>query len=397
MLGFLRFACMVLFVAIPISGWAQTNSSQINIDAAIRSLMGPSSYAQWKRQPDGSWLGPSLSTVGTVGDDSVGVDNPGQLAAECYAARDFTNAAIWGTEGAKQGDALGATILGMLALEGKGGVPRDESRAVTLFQFAAEQGYTRAMVELGDCYLYGKGVPPDRKTAIRILKTAGNEGDLDAMRLLCRIHIDPFDEFGRRNYIAGYWWWRKAMKIELAPENSFMLVQAAEAVVGLITLTVAFFVTRYVWRLIREFRKPSFLEPGSTIKFAFVQDWEEFKQLVKTYRECESAGDRSQPVPVLVNQPQGFRQGFKEGFGASWHDAPMLLEFDRFWKSVCRWALILGLAIVAAGFTSAYHWASHWKILLACLGVLVLTVLAVYVVREQWLLNRLIQTRRAAT
>lgn len=220
------------------------------------------------------------------------------------------------------------------------------------------------------------------------------------MRSLARIYLDADHQFGRRNYLAAGWWayrgYRQHLKVELAAENSFVVIQVIEVVAVLIVLIMVGLAIRYVRRMVREFRRPSFLEPSSGVKFAIVQDWEEFKRMVEAYRERESAGDRSQPVPVLVSQSQGFGQGFKEGFGESWHDVPKLLTFDRFWQSFCRWMLLLGVALIVTGFTSLAPWTTHWKLLLGCFGVLGVIVLGVFVLREQWLLQRLIQTRTAA-
>lgn len=386
----IRFVCMVVCIAAPISVWAETNNREINIDAGIRSLMGPGSYEQWEQQPDGSWLGPSLSNGGSAGDAFSGADNPGQVAAECYAARDFTNAAEWSTEAAKQGNALGATVLGLLALEGKGGVPRDELRALTLFQFAAEQGYTYAMLQLADCYRYGKGVEADRSKAIKLLKVAAARQDDDAMRSLARIYLDQDQRFGKRNYLAAGLWayrgFRQHLKIELAAENSFVVIQVIEAVAVLIVLTVIFLATRYVWRLVREFRRPSFLEPESPVKFVFVEDPEEYKRLVSEYRDAQIAGNRSLPAPVLIKSAEG-----------AVRDENILLGLDSFWGRMCRWVGVGMLLIIGIGFTGPYHWSAHWMGLLASLAVLVIGLSLVWGLRERWLFNQVIQTRRVGT
>jgi uncharacterized protein len=89
------------------------------------------------------------------------------------------------------------------------GVCVDPSLGEKLILKAAEQGYTKAEVDLGCVYLKGQGgVTADKELAVKWLKKAAAKGDSDAEMILgvCYDH----GEGVKKDYIESVKWYRKA-------------------------------------------------------------------------------------------------------------------------------------------------------------------------------------------
>ena len=89
-------------------------------------------------------------------------------------------------QSADAGSAEGAHRLALVYAYGEGGVPRNEARAVELFERAAEKGHKRAQLNLGTLYLRGQGVPRDVIQARAWLEKAAANGDPYALYALGR-------------------------------------------------------------------------------------------------------------------------------------------------------------------------------------------------------------------
>ena len=61
--------------------------------------------------------------------------------------------------------------------EGWLGLKKDPALGFEMFRKAAAQGWTRAILAMGDCYYKGDGVRQDKVEALKWLKQAANEGD----------------------------------------------------------------------------------------------------------------------------------------------------------------------------------------------------------------------------
>jgi TPR repeat protein len=98
---------------------------------------------------------------------------------------------------ADAGSSEGAHRLAIIYAQGLAGTPRDEARALDLFQKAAAAGHTRAQINLGILYLRGLGVPRDVVNARAWLEKAAASGDPQALYTLGRAmdegseHIAP--------------------------------------------------------------------------------------------------------------------------------------------------------------------------------------------------------------
>jgi uncharacterized protein len=87
---------------------------------------------------------------------------------------------------ADAGSSEGAHRLAIVYAQGLAGTPRDEVRALDLFQKAASAGHTRAQINLGILYLRGLGVPRDLVNARAWLEKAAASGDPQALYTLGR-------------------------------------------------------------------------------------------------------------------------------------------------------------------------------------------------------------------
>jgi TPR repeat protein len=86
--------------------------------------------------------------------------------------RNFAQAAYWYGQSAAQGNRWGEYSLGLIYMQGLGGLPNDQARAARLFQASAEQGLVAAEGELGLAYEFGQGVPRSRQMALYWLDKA---------------------------------------------------------------------------------------------------------------------------------------------------------------------------------------------------------------------------------
>eukprot|EP00808_Paulinella_micropora_P016352 g45882.t1 len=93
---------------------------------------------------------------------------------------------------------------------GKGGLPRDESKARVLFEAAAEQGSATGQANLGLFYATGKGgVKVDEKKALALFRQAANQGDATG-----QAKLGDFYEYGKGGLQID---WAEARKLyELA-------------------------------------------------------------------------------------------------------------------------------------------------------------------------------------
>jgi uncharacterized protein len=89
-------------------------------------------------------------------------------------------------QSADAGSAEGAHRLALVFAQGDGGTPRNDARAVELFERAAAKGHRRAQLNLGTLYLRGQGVPRDLVQARAWLEKAAVDGDPYALYVLGR-------------------------------------------------------------------------------------------------------------------------------------------------------------------------------------------------------------------
>jgi TPR repeat protein len=87
---------------------------------------------------------------------------------------------------ADAGSSEGAHRLALVYAQGLAGTPRDERRAVELFEKAAAAGHVRAQINLGILYMRGQGVPADLIQARAWLEKAAAGGDPQALYTLGR-------------------------------------------------------------------------------------------------------------------------------------------------------------------------------------------------------------------
>jgi len=88
-------------------------------------------------------------------------------------SRDYAKAAFWYRKAAEQGFDRAQVNLGNLYSTGQG-VPLDHSQAENWFQRAAEQGNAIAQCRLGELYSNNQGVPPNFEKAVFWLRKAAD-------------------------------------------------------------------------------------------------------------------------------------------------------------------------------------------------------------------------------
>jgi len=93
-------------------------------------------------------------------------------------------------QAADAGSAEGNHRLGLIHAQGLAGVPRNEAKAVELFERAAAVGHARAQINLGILYLRGQGVTRDLVQARAWLEKAAASGDPQALYALGRALSD---------------------------------------------------------------------------------------------------------------------------------------------------------------------------------------------------------------
>ncbi len=87
---------------------------------------------------------------------------------------------------ANAGSAEGAHRLALLYAQGADGIPRDDARALALFEKAAAAGHVRAEINAGMLYFYGRGTAKDLVRARAWLEKAAASNDPYALYALGR-------------------------------------------------------------------------------------------------------------------------------------------------------------------------------------------------------------------
>lgn len=105
------------------------------------------------------------------------------VLAMCYqfVKDDLKKAVYWYKKSADLGDPEAQNALGEIYLIGGECVEADEHQAFKLFKLASSKTLTGALKNLGDCYMFGKGVRKSYTLAITNYRNAAEDGDADAM------------------------------------------------------------------------------------------------------------------------------------------------------------------------------------------------------------------------
>jgi TPR repeat protein len=95
---------------------------------------------------------------------------------------------------ADSGSAEGAHRLALVYAEGTGGTPRNDARALELFEKAAATGHRRAQINLGTLYYRGQGTQRDLILARAWFEKAAARDDPYALYALARAMDDSFGQ-----------------------------------------------------------------------------------------------------------------------------------------------------------------------------------------------------------
>ena len=125
--------------------------------------------------------------------------------ASMYAAgrggqRDYSKARELIDQAARGGEAETVYLAAMMLRDEVGDIDSDGPAIVTWLIRATDAGHRKARVELGRCYLFGRGVDDNVFDAMKYLKPAAEAGDPEAMMLLGKALI------GEREADKGMAW-----------------------------------------------------------------------------------------------------------------------------------------------------------------------------------------------
>jgi len=115
----------------------------------------------------------------------------GQLAADAFAAGDYSTAiSLWGPL-ANRGDPVAQFNLGFMLEEGTG-TPRDYQGAAQMYRLSADQGNSSAQYNLGKMFQEGLGVARDTVLAAQWYVLAARQGEASAQFSLGFLYVnDP--------------------------------------------------------------------------------------------------------------------------------------------------------------------------------------------------------------
>ncbi len=110
-----------------------------------------------------------------------------QKAKTLEEEKDFKSAQHYYQQAADSGRISALTSLGVFALMGPGGMPKDKVKAHQLFLEAAQKGHPRAMKNLAVMLDTGDGVAQDQKQALVWYQKAGAAGDVASLKRATRL------------------------------------------------------------------------------------------------------------------------------------------------------------------------------------------------------------------
>jgi hypothetical protein len=129
----------------------------------------------------------------------------GKIADEAYISDNYADAVRYGELGTTYSCSLAMIILGKCYLFGKG-VPQNSDKAIYLYRKAANMGYWKAQYELGECYQYGYGVAKNYSIAYQWYKKVIDNPDVygrdfsDAEKNLNYCNKAKYGEFASQAY-----------------------------------------------------------------------------------------------------------------------------------------------------------------------------------------------------
>lgn len=95
-----------------------------------------------------------------------------------WRRNDFREAALELTSAAEAGHASAQALVGFMYAEGKGGLPKDETKAVEFYRKASDQGNALAQNNLGFAYASGRGgLPKDDAKALELIQKSAEQGN----------------------------------------------------------------------------------------------------------------------------------------------------------------------------------------------------------------------------
>lgn len=124
-------------------------------------------------------------------------DYPGEVRFVAYAARaadkagDAREAARLNKAAADEGNPVAQNNMGVMYVNGEGGLGRNGREVERYYRMAAEQGYPGAQVNLGSMLALGiGGVPRNDREAVRLFQAAADSGNVDGQNGLGKMYAE---------------------------------------------------------------------------------------------------------------------------------------------------------------------------------------------------------------
>jgi uncharacterized protein len=177
--------------------------AQYNVGEMLHQMKRDAEAVDWYRKATEN--GVSLAAIGLVELYDQGKVLPGKSKHENWreAVEYFQRLADAGNPGAQY-------VLGQDYREGWLGVHRDLNRAFELFRQAAQKGWRRAILAVGDSYFKGMGVAKDRVEAAKWLQKAADQ--VDPIGLEYMAYIYEHGDGAPQDLVAAYSWYLLALR-----------------------------------------------------------------------------------------------------------------------------------------------------------------------------------------
>ncbi|MCX5710104.1 MAG: tetratricopeptide repeat protein [Candidatus Omnitrophica bacterium] len=121
---------------------------------------------------------------------------------------------------AEKGDAEAQWELGKAFSNGEFGLEKDQQEAVKWYRKSAEQNFASAQVDLGFCYMFGKGVEQEQQEAVKWWRKAAEQNNVVAQTNLGACYCNGNGV--AIDYMEAMKWYRKAAEQNYAPAQTII-------------------------------------------------------------------------------------------------------------------------------------------------------------------------------
>jgi TPR repeat protein len=193
-----------------LTGNKMTSADEKRIRSGGKGLFGKKpDYSEFEKIPARSVLPQTAKTASSSSSPSAEeIFNQGM---DAYEAEDYAKAVELWHKSADMGNDNAQNALGNCYLYGNG-VPQDDKKAAEWYRKSADQGHEFAQNNLAMCYYNGNGVPQDFKKAAEWFRKSADQGYDEAQNNLGNCYYNG--EGVPEDYKKAAEWYRKAAEQE---------------------------------------------------------------------------------------------------------------------------------------------------------------------------------------